>query len=139
MVLLAKIYDSIFGLYKYIDWIFIYGNCFVLFLVVEYNNPIENISNSMNVMIFCSIKSWAGRELNPYITKSLKIHKSLTNSLIIKNYTLYEKLIFWQLVYDLWMFKIYEICSITLIAAHDLIEQKIVKDIIFKIFLISLL
>merc|ERR1711954_276458 len=35
-------------------------------------------------MIFCSIKSWAGRELNPYITKILKIHKSLTNSLIIK-------------------------------------------------------
>ena len=103
-VLLAKIYGSIFDLYKYIDWIFIYGNCFVLFLVVECNNLIENILNSMNVMNFSFIKSTAGRGLNWYITKSLKIHKSLTNSLIIKNYTIFEKQIFW--IFQIYYLKI---------------------------------
>ena len=61
MLILAESYDSIFGLFKCVDWILIYGSCFALFLVVECNNPIENISNSMTVMIFSSIKSWAGK------------------------------------------------------------------------------
>ena len=95
MWILAKIYDSIFGLSKLIDWIFIYCNCFVLFLEVEYNNLIEKNSISMTVIIFSSIKSWAGKGWNRYITKSLKIHKSLTNCLIIKNYTIFGKQIFW--------------------------------------------
>jgi len=71
VVTLAETYDSIFSLYKCIDWIFINGNYFVLFLVVERNKPIENISYSINVMIFSSFKSWPGRGLNWYITKSL--------------------------------------------------------------------
>ena len=77
-----------------IDQIFIYGHKFLLFLVVEWNNLIENISNSMVVIIFGSIKSRAGRWLNWYITKSLKIHKSLTNCLFIKNYTTFGKVKF---------------------------------------------
>ena len=57
-----KIYDSIFGFFKCVDWILICGSCFVLFLVVECNNPIENISNSMTVMICSFIKSWVGND-----------------------------------------------------------------------------
>ena len=77
------------ALLKGVDWTFIYGSCFVLFLEVECNNPIEYILDSMIVMIFSSIKSWTGKKLNQYITKSLKIYKSLTNCLIIKNYTIF--------------------------------------------------
>ena len=95
MWILAKIYDSIFGLSKLIDWIFIYCNCFVLFLEVEYNNLIEKNSISTTVIIFSSIKSWAGKGWNLYITKNLKIHKSLTNCLIIWNYTIFGKQLFW--------------------------------------------
>ena len=89
--ILRKFTCHFFGLFKWINRIFIYGHKFVLFLVVECNNLIENISNSMVVMIFSSIKSWAGRWLNWYITKSLKIHKSLINFLIIKSYTIFRK------------------------------------------------
>merc|ERR1711954_188284 len=45
-------------------------------------------------MNFSSIKSWAGRGLNGYITKSLKIYKSLSNSLNIKKNTIFEKQIY---------------------------------------------
>ena len=38
----------------------------------------------MNVRIFSSNKSWVDIGLNLYITKSLKIHESLTKCLIIK-------------------------------------------------------
>ena len=48
-------------------------------------------------------------------------------------------LIFWPLVYDLWIFKVYEIYWITPIAAYDLIEQKIMTAILFQIFLFGLL
>ena len=41
--LLAKFYFSIFGLSKLDEKILIHGNWFLLFLVVEYNNLIENI------------------------------------------------------------------------------------------------
>ena len=89
--ILAEIYVSIFGFFKCVDWILICGSCFVLFLVVECNNPIENISHSMTVMISSSNKSWASRGLNWYITKSLECPKSLTNCLKIKNYTIFGK------------------------------------------------
>ena len=69
---LAEIYDTILGLSKFFDWIFILGNSFELFLVVKCNNLIENISNNKTFMIFSSINSWAGRGLNQYITKSFK-------------------------------------------------------------------
>ena len=88
---LAEIHNSILGLSKGIEWIFIYGICFALFLVVECKNSIENISISMSGMVFSSIKSWAGRGLNQYFTKSLKIHESLTKCLIIKNYNIFGK------------------------------------------------
>jgi len=58
---LAEIYDSNFGHFKSVDWIFVYGSCFVLFLVVECSNQIENISNNITVMIFSSIELWAGK------------------------------------------------------------------------------
>ena len=90
-----EIYDIFFGHSELIYWIPIYGNGFLLFLVVECNNPIENILNCLTVMIYSSIKSWAGRWLNWYVTKSLKIHKSLTNYLNIKNYTIFGKQNFW--------------------------------------------
>merc|ERR1712243_415470 len=64
------------------------------FLVAECNNSIENISNSMMVMIFSSIKSLAGRGLNQNITKCLKVHLSLTNCLIIKSFTTFGKQIY---------------------------------------------
>jgi len=89
--LLANFGMSQFWLFKCVDRISIYGSCFVLFLVVECNNQIKNISNSMTLMIFSSIKSWVGKGSNRYNTKSLKIHKSLTNCLIIKNYTIFGK------------------------------------------------
>ena len=94
-LILAEIYDKIFGHSKWIYWIFIYGNFFVLFLVVDCNNPIENISNSMTIMIYSSIKSRAGRRWNLYITKSLELHKCLINCLMIKIYTIFRKQIIW--------------------------------------------
>ena len=63
--------------------IFIYGKCFVQYLVIECNNLIENISNSMTVMILSSIKLQACRGLSWSITKCLKNRKSqpeLSNS-----------------------------------------------------------
>ena len=72
---LAEIHDSVFGLSKCIEWIFICGICLTLFLVVECKNSIENISITMRGMVFSSIKSWADRRLNQNIIKSLKIHK----------------------------------------------------------------
>ena len=88
-LILSEIYDNFFGHSELIYWIPIYGNGFLLFLVVECNNPIENILNCLTVMIYSSIKSCAGRGLNWYITKSLECPKSLTNCLIIKNYTIF--------------------------------------------------
>ncbi len=88
-LILSEIYDNFFGHSELIYWIPIYGNGFLLFLVVECNNPIENILNCLTVMIYSSIKSCAGRGLNWFITKSLECPKSLTNCLIIKNYTIF--------------------------------------------------
>ena len=55
---LAEIHNSILGLSKGIEWIFIYGICFALFLVVECKNLIENISNSLTGMDFILLNHW---------------------------------------------------------------------------------
>ena len=94
-LILSEIYNNFFGHSELIYWIPIYGNGFLLFLVVECNNPIENILTSMVAIIYSSIKSWVCRWLNWYIIKSLKIHKSLISFLIIKSYTIFEKQIIW--------------------------------------------
>ena len=71
-----------------------YDTFFVLFSVVESNKLHVNIFNSMAGMNFCSIKllSMIGI-ISVYLIK-LNIHKSFTNSQIIKNYTSFRKEIF---------------------------------------------
>ena len=62
---------------------------FVLFLAINQDKPHYNDINSMGAMIFCSIKKSDLMKLLQYPTYILKIHKSLKNCLINKNYTIF--------------------------------------------------
>ena len=68
-----------------------YDTFLVLFLVVESNKLHVNISNSMAGMNFCSIKLLLTIGfISVYLIK-LNIHKSLTNSQIIKTIPVLER------------------------------------------------